>query len=141
MICGAHLTAFFTNDWFGVTDYEQHGDHTKACFLDYCDTKEEIIPSLVSLSFRETCEHRILGTDPGKDLLKLANWLRSPPWYQDQPAVFWISIPMLALGIQLLLLGSLIPAISFSEDFKLLSSILIPLGGFFLGLSRAIKKP
>ena len=123
--------------------YDPETEHrtSQACFLDYCDTKEEIIPSLVSLSFCETCEYRILGADLGKDLLKLADWLRSPPWYQDQPVVFWSSIPMLALGIGLLLLGSLVPNISFSEDFKLLSSILIPLGGFFLGLSRAMKKP
>jgi hypothetical protein len=122
--------------------YDSETEHrvSQACLLDYCDTKEETIPSLIDLSFCEKCEKRILTVDLGKDLLKLASWLRSPPWHQDQPAVFWVSIPMLALGIELLLLGSLVPNILFSEDFKLLSSILIPLGGFLLGLSRAMKK-
>ncbi|MCJ7767578.1 hypothetical protein MUP79_04230 [Candidatus Bathyarchaeota archaeon] len=122
--------------------YDPETEHrvSEACLLDYCDTKEEIIPSLISLGFCGKCEERVLTADLGKDLLRLASWLRSPPWYQDQPVVFWGSIPMLTLGIGLLLLGSLFPNSALSEDFKLLSSILIPLGGFFLGLSRTMKK-
>lgn len=125
-----------------IYHYDCEIDHlvSQACLLDFCDTKEEIIPSLISLGFCGKCEAMILRDELGKDILRLASWLRTPPWHHDQPAVFWTSIPMLILGIGFLLLGTFVYGNPFSDDLKLLSSIMIPLGGFFVGLSRIITK-
>jgi len=116
--------------------YDSQTEHldSEGCLLDYCDTKEEIVPSLVGMNFCQKREERVTSGELGKDLFKLAHMLRSPPWYRDQPTILWASIPLLGLGILFLILGSLLPGNPLSGSFVLLSSILIPIGGVFFGL-------
>jgi hypothetical protein len=116
-----------------------HLDYNKSttsigCLNDYCETLDEIVPSLMSLDFCNICKITLEKENNGKKLLKLSLEQRNIPWYYDQPKSFWTSLILIPFGIILLFAGNF-------ENEPILNSIgtsSTVLGSFLLGLSRVI---
>lgn len=132
------LVMLFTNIDPENMHLDQNGHPTSiGCLNDYCESLDEIVPSLMAQKFCKSCADAMKMNEIGRSIIELVEHVRNLPWYYDQPVSFWLSVVLLPLGLALLGISKINNSIPVMDSLGTVSSVL---GSFLLGLSRLVKK-